>query len=167
MDTIVIDGYNVIYAIPILRKKILKHGPREAREELIDMCLKYKSRRKDISCIYIVFDGGKYQTDIDINNIQDVRVLFSKGKREADDVIIEIIKKSKNPRDYIVVSSDNYVCNNSRTHSVRVMSPTAFSYELSGRDSHRNKRGTPSGIKTYKSEVTDWYRKELTKKGVL
>jgi len=174
VDTLILDGYNVIYAIPVLRKIILKHGPAKARESLIDLCVKYRGSRRDISCIYIVFDAPSRSPQQGCGscpgqlNFKGVKVIFSQGKKEADDVIIEFLKNNDPAESFIVVSSDNYVCNNSRIYSARVMSPTAFRNELGKKVMPEKKPGKKisDDIKVYKSEVTDWYEEELKKGGI-
>lgn len=169
MYSIVIDGYNVIYAIPDLRKKILKSGPASAREGLIDICVRYRNARKDISCIYIIFDGKKQDEEVRKSNIEGVKIIFSQGKKGADDIIIDLIRDNDQPQSFVVVSSDNYVRNNSRAYCARLMSPTSFCSELGKKI--MNKAGTQKevsqDVKPYKSEVTYWYKAELEKKGII
>lgn len=167
MNTIVIDGYNVIYAIPVLRKKILKQGPLKAREGLIEICAQYKSARKDISRIYIVFDGKRQDEPVTTSDRGGISVIFSQGEKEADDIIIELVKESDNAKSFIVISGDNYVCNNSKACSARVMSPTAFTRELGKRIIPRDRpEKISTDIKHYRSDVTDWYREELKKQDI-
>ena len=162
---LVIDGYNVIYAIPDLRKKILKQGPAAAREAFIDICAKYKHSRKEISSIYIVFDGTKQIDGVTRKTVRSVEVIFSQDNKEADEVIIELLKKNEPARNFIVISSDNYVRNNSRVYGASVMSPTAFCNELGKRIMPKDKPAEKKDvdIKPYNSEITDWYAEELKK----
>lgn len=167
MNTIVIDGYNVIYAIPVLREKILKHGPQKAREGIIELCRKYKSVRKDISRIYIVFDGKRQDEESGTSDRGGIRVIFSQGEKEADDVIIELIKEGANAKSFIVISSDNYVRNNSRVYGARLMSPAAFRNELGKKIIPINKsKKILIDSKSCRSDVTDWYKEELKKQNI-
>ena len=165
---LVIDGYNVIYAIPDLREKILKQGPLAAREAFIEICAKYKHSRQEISCIYIIFDGIKQIDGVVRKTVRSVEIIFSRDK-EADEVIIELLKKNEPARNFIVISSDNYVRNNSKVYGASLMSPTAFFNELGKRIIPKDKPAKKKAvdIKFYNSEITDWYTDELKKRGSL
>ncbi len=176
MHSVVIDGYNVIYAIPDLRKKILKNSPAGAREALIDICVRYRNARKDISCIYIVFDGRKQDDPASFHREEipphtkscGIKIIFSRDNKKADDIIIDLIRDNDRPQSFVVVSSDNYVRNNSRAYCARLMSPASFCSELGKKII--NKAGTQKevsqDVKPYKSEVTRWYKAELEKRGI-
>jgi predicted RNA-binding protein with PIN domain len=176
VTALVIDGYNVIYAIPGLRKKILKQGPQSARDGLIALCVQYRMARKDISSICIVFDGTEANSVRNSEGVMQgskisngVNVIFSRGEKEADDIIIDLLRKNQPASDFTVISSDNYVRNNSRIYSAHLMSPTAFCRALEKKVIPADKphKKTFGHSKPYKSEITYWYKDELRKKGSL
>jgi len=56
MQILIIDGYNLIYAIPQL-EELLDESLEAARCGLIRLIIDFKSSRKDVEKAYIVFDG--------------------------------------------------------------------------------------------------------------
>ena len=100
---IVIDGYNVIYADEQL-KKLARVDLNRSREELLER-LKNYLRDKSLH-MTVVFDGRGGLTDADSVLPEKLQVLFSASGHSADEVIIETLRDSLNPREFIVVSSD-------------------------------------------------------------
>ena len=58
MTTIIVDGYNVIHAVPALARR-LDQSLEAAREALLEACRAYRARRGDIARLYVVFDGDE------------------------------------------------------------------------------------------------------------
>jgi predicted RNA-binding protein with PIN domain len=100
---IIIDGYNVIHADEALKKMAVVDLNR-ARESLIEQLKKYL-RVKSLH-LTVVFDGRGGLTDADSVLPEKLQVLFSASGQTADELIIQILRDSLNPREFIVVSSD-------------------------------------------------------------
>jgi ribosomal protection tetracycline resistance protein len=100
---IIVDGYNVIHADEKL-KRLAGRDLNQARRALLEMIKAYlQSKSLQVT---VVFDGRGGLTDADAVLPEKLQVLFSASGRSADTLIIEILKSSANPREYIVVSSD-------------------------------------------------------------
>ena len=130
MVTVVLDGYNVIHAVPELARQ-LDHSLEAAREALVTLCREYRARRGDIERLYVIFDGnqayayGQQQADRD-----RVTVLFTRRQEEADERILELIRAAGGRNRFLIVSNDTYVFNNARVHGARVIPVREFYAEL-------------------------------------
>lgn len=103
MQKIIVDGYNVIHADPEL-KRTVGHDLEKARRSLVRMLKRYlesKSVR-----VTLVFDGHGGITDVDVEIPGRLQVLYSPAGQSADDLILDIVGDSANPREYVVVTSD-------------------------------------------------------------
>lgn len=168
MITIVIDGYNVMHAIPEFSEIMLKKNFKDARAYFIGRCSRYAKTRKDISRILIIFDG-RASFDSNMHDADGVKIIFSKERKGADETIIEILKKNQPARDFVVVTRDNYIMNHCRIYSAMAISPEIFGQEVEKRDKcKRDKETLPDPQKFVKSQgdsITEWYRDELKKSG--
>jgi predicted RNA-binding protein with PIN domain len=100
---VIVDGYNVIYTDDALRRHACK-DLEGARGRLIDrLCSYVKSRRIRMT---VVFDGRGGLTDSEVVVPAKLQVLFSAGGQSADDVIVKTVLESGNPRQFLVVTSD-------------------------------------------------------------
>jgi uncharacterized protein len=61
--------------------------------------------RKNLQ-ITVVFDGSGGLTDVDVRIPGKLQILFSSSGQTADEVILEMLYDSLNPRRYTVVTSD-------------------------------------------------------------
>lgn len=116
----VIDGYNVIKH-PLLSSLTKTKDPKIALADLIrnnGLCGSINNQ------VTIVFDG--YANDPQINSlVNDMRLIFSCDAK-ADDKIKHIVESYKNPRNIIVVSSDNEIRNFVKSCGAGVMSVEEF-----------------------------------------
>jgi predicted RNA-binding protein with PIN domain len=119
MKTLVIDGYNVIHAIPEL-EEMLDESLQAARAGLAQFASGLKGSRKDVERVYIVFDGKGEEGDEEESAGDGVTALYTKKGKDADSKIMELIKDAKNPSDITVISNDNFVYNNTRSLGARV-----------------------------------------------
>lgn len=98
-----IDGYNVIHADDGLRRAA-DRSLEGARRALLERLAGYVSSRR--VRVTVVFDGAGMVTDSDVAVPGRLQVVFSASGQSADEVIVETLERSRNPREYIVVSSD-------------------------------------------------------------
>ncbi len=103
MQNVIVDGYNVIHADTRL-KKTVKRDLRAARQQLTDRIARYLET-KNLQ-VTLVFDGRGGLTDVDIRIPGKLQILFSSSGQTADEVIVEMLYASSNPRKYTVVTSD-------------------------------------------------------------
>ena len=160
----VLDGYNVLHAIPAFEKE-LRTNLRGAREFLIRVCAELRSRRRDIEEIVIVFDGSSNVSFPGEPRPAGVRVIYTKSREDADDRILEILKSFAPSKAVTVVSNDNYVANNVRASAVKMATAAEF-YALveKKKDPVRGKGTGPADSKLpshLASRITAEYKKFL------
>jgi predicted RNA-binding protein with PIN domain len=125
MQHFVVDGYNIIHAIPSL-KNLLQHDPHSAREELIDDIARLAMQRK-FRCT-VVFDGSSPQTHpVTRNAPVHVRYSFPVS---ADEVIKEMIEKSNRRSELVVISADRSITDTARTYGCITHSSKHFAHIL-------------------------------------
>ncbi|MEI8176404.1 MAG: NYN domain-containing protein [Candidatus Omnitrophota bacterium] len=125
MRTLIVDGYNLIYAIPEL-EELLDESLEAAREGLIRFLAEFKGGRRDIERLYVVFDGKDGFMSDEISVGQGITAIFSRSARTADEKIIDIVKDAQNPESITVVSNDNFLYNNVRVHGGRIKTVDEF-----------------------------------------
>lgn len=125
MKSLILDGYNVIHAIPELEKR-LHQSLEAARQALIDYCVAYCDARGDVARICIVFDGKSDFFDLPQNLKGKVRVVFSQAPEKADDVILDLVRDGARGEAFTIVSNDTYVFNNSKALAAKVISVAEF-----------------------------------------
>lgn len=103
MQKIIIDGYNVIHADEGLKKTAARELE-TAREALIVMIRRYLGSKK--MQVTLVFDGAGGLTDAEPVVPGRLQVLFTSAGQTADELILRTLSRSKNAREYIVVTSD-------------------------------------------------------------
>jgi predicted RNA-binding protein with PIN domain len=103
MQKLVLDGYNLIYADPEL-KQISKSSLESARRRLVNRLTGYL-QTKNVQ-LTVVFDGHGGITDVAVEIPGRLQLLYSPAGQTADDVILEILESSTNPREFVVVTSD-------------------------------------------------------------
>jgi predicted RNA-binding protein with PIN domain len=165
MTTLILDGYNVIHAVPELARH-LDRSLQSAREALVRLCREYRARRGDIGRLYVVFDGrGAHAFGSPKPQDGRVTVCFTQQPQEADERILRVIESQRAGSRCVVVSNDNEVFNNARAFGARVMSAQAF-YEQARPASLRRPHPRASPGKAILSsrdaqQITEAYRKHL------
>ncbi len=133
---IIVDGYNLLYAIDALRPKSTPKAAAKERQTLIGLLDAYARLSKQK--ILLVFDGPPVSPHKQTGRI---RIHYS-GASSADQVIARILRKSSSPGRTLVVSSDRAV-----------------------RDDCRRVGAKPTGVKQFWKEVLISLKKErLTRK---
>ena len=129
MVTVIVDGYNVIHAVPALARE-LDRSLDAARTALIGRCAAYRARRGDVARLYVVFDGQGTDGGSLREPQRGVLVLFSRQQEEADERILHLIRSAAAGRSrsrFVVVSNDNQVANNARALGAQLVSAIQFS----------------------------------------
>jgi len=101
---IIIDGYNLIYAIDEIRPYASPRSSGAEREKFLKLLGTYG--RLSANSLTIVFDGGPGKNEPAAP--QNLDVVFS-HKKSADSVIKEMVESSRCARDLKVVSSDREI----------------------------------------------------------
>ncbi|MDE0332980.1 MAG: NYN domain-containing protein [Nitrospinae bacterium] len=99
---IVIDGYNLIPAIPELRR-ILHQDIEAGRDGLVEMLRSYRRNSSGNPQITVVFDGKSHHDHGGGKNTGGVEVLFSRHEI-ADALIVRLLKERH--RGAVLVTSD-------------------------------------------------------------
>lgn len=167
MVTVLVDGYNVIHAIPSLARH-LDRSLDAARTALVMLCRGYRARRGDVDQLYVVFDGKDADTGWGRQDQQGVTVLFTRRPEEADDRILSLIRTEGGRNRFVVVSNDTTVSNNARALGAQVISVSEFSgQKKSSRQARSAKPAAESKtpLSTRDTErITEEYLKHLEKK---
>ena len=130
MQHFILDGYNIIHAIPSL-KKTLAHDAASARELLVHSVAQLTHQRK-FRCT-IVFDGVAPLDSAKQSAHAPVHVLYS-SPLNADAKIKHMIEQSKNRSLLVIVTSDREILNFARVYSCQSHSSKHFANLLSSRD---------------------------------
>ncbi|MDP8218197.1 MAG: NYN domain-containing protein [Candidatus Theseobacter exili] len=124
MPSFIVDGYNLIYKIPELRK-ILDVNLENARNSLLQYVSGY-SQGKNLS-VAVVFDGSQDESIVYPHRIQGVRAIYSPPGKKADDVIVSMAKRASKPGEIIVVTADFHtIIIRLRGMGVKFQSPQEF-----------------------------------------
>ena len=156
---VVVDGYNVIYAIGAFRKR-LDQSLESARDALIAYCRSYAASRRDVKRVIIVFDGNDSGSPA-ATSTAPVEVIFTRRREEADDRIIGLIREDAGRTAFIIVSDDNYVFNNSRAHGARVIPAAEFYKSSSPPKSASNPPSEKNISSADMKKINDEYKKHL------
>lgn len=157
--TLVVDGYNAIYAIPVLREAMAK-SLKSARTALLAKAKKYAKSSGFITDVKVVFDGDdKYRDDGALALAGDASQVFSKSG-EGDDAVIQTVKKCSRYGRVIVASNDNYVRNNSRVHGAKPIPVQELMTPRAGNKTSKRKSIKKIDI-CVQEKITREYKKEL------
>jgi len=118
---LIIDGYNAICKIREFDAK--KDISLEAsRLVFIKALADFKRRNQKFDKVIIVFDGKSGSLGLDREIYGDVEALFSNKDKDADKVIVDILKILSGKNDITVSSDDNFIKNHTRVFGCRIMS---------------------------------------------
>ena len=121
MKYLIIDGYNAISKIKEFDAK--KDVSLEAsRLSFIKALVDFGQRNGLFDKVVIVFDGKSESLELSREIYGDIEVLFSSKDRDADKVIVDILKISSEKNKITVASDDNFIKNHARAFSCRIMS---------------------------------------------
>lgn len=120
-ETIIVDGYNAMHAMPRLRRRIDAGEMDQGRREFIDALAVMAGRRN--AHVIVVFDG------VVPAGIGTARVrVVSSGTRSADEIIRE--EARRHGRRLTVVSADREIVDTARACMAGVWNPEQLEGEL-------------------------------------
>ena len=122
MKHYIIDGNNLIGKIPSINK-LQKRNKQTSREKLAFLLERYFSNKK--ASVSLHFDGHVNEAI----KITGIRIKYSENQ-SADNQIKKEIEKSKNPKNIILISSDNNIAEFARVCSCNVKKSEDFAKEL-------------------------------------
>lgn len=120
---ILIDGHNLIG-----RMATLSLEDPDDEEKLVLLVKSYRARTG--KAITVVFDPGTPFSLAGSHHEGGVEIVFAPHGSTADAVIVRRIEKSRNPRDYLVVTSDLEVADRVAQRGARVESSEDFASKL-------------------------------------
>ena len=147
----IIDGYNLIHAIPSL-KKLLTHDGFQAREQLIVLVSRLTYKRK-FRCT-IVFDGAKPQDHHPAPNHSPLHIVFS-APQTADAKIKSMIDLSKNRTLLVIVSSDHEILGYARECSCTTHTSNYFR-NLLFEEPDKGEEKDPTALS--KGQIEEWLK---------
>jgi len=151
MKALVLDGYNLIYKIPEVRR-FLDKSLLEARSEITRLAGEYKRKMGGVGKVYVIFDGRDEYAGLD--HLRAKNQIFSRTGK-GDQTIIAAVSKLTAQYDVTVVSDDNYIRNNARAHNAACISASDFMAVIN----KRSKKTTPHASRDEK--LTDKQAKEI------
>ena len=164
MVTLVLDGYNVIHAVPELERQ-LDRSLEAAREALVRLCQAYRSGRGDVARLVVVFDGDEQYAQRPEVDRGGVTVLFTRRQEEADERILQLVRADGGRSRFVIVSNDTYVFNNARAIGARVIPVSEFYAKLRpvspGRPARRDATDKPALSPFEAQRITEEYRRHL------
>jgi predicted RNA-binding protein with PIN domain len=122
MKHYIIDGNNLIGKIPSI-KKLQRSNKQASREKISFLLGRYFAKRK--ASVSLHFDGYPGESI----KVSGIKIRYSEN-RTADERIKTEIEKSKNPKNIIVVTSDNNVAEFARVCSCQIIKSEEFSKQL-------------------------------------
>ena len=158
---VIVDGYNVIRRNPDLSALFHKDMPR-ARAALAVRCVGWRSARRDIADVLIVYDGAAAAAGAPSAAGSGVRTVFTRRGETADQCIAALLLQSAAPRRLLVVSDDAEVARQARACGAEVLGVSGFL------DAPRARRRRPASAARddklrphEQGEINAWLRDKL------
>jgi predicted RNA-binding protein with PIN domain len=148
-----IDGHNLIGQMPNLR---LDDPDDEAK--LLEYLRSYQGRTRQR--ITVIFDAGLSYHPAETKKSGGVTVQFAAHGQTADQIIIQRLRRIKNPQELIVVTSDQAVQQAARQARIRVLSAPEFARQLlhGSPTTLDDDRGSQTELKLSADEVDEWLK---------
>jgi predicted RNA-binding protein with PIN domain len=162
-NSIILDGYNVIYKIPYLADK-LKDSLAEARKSLA-LYMADWNRKNTSWDVCIVFDGRDQGAHLPSEiSLSGIDCHFTKPGTEADDYIIAIVRQYHKSQKILVVSGDGKVHNNCKAYGIETVHPRFLEGRTGKRKISSNCTEAKSTSQHKESEITKWYKEQMNKR---
>jgi len=155
---LIIDGYNLLFAIARFGGRPVAKAIEEARARLLDQLIRY--HRSTGEAITIVFDKRKHTGGARAQeSLPGIRIVYSHPPRTADDEIRRLVEGSTAPRHIRIVTSDRELARACRERGASVVGARTFFTQLTSvvrradadEDELRLKQNLPSA-----DELAEW-----------
>lgn len=123
---VVIDGYNLIHAMPELARFVADDLER-ARDALVSKLAVYRSGRG--VRVTVVFDGRSMAAQ-QTRPPGGIEVVFSRAPQNADAKIKTMLSLEKSPKSWTVVTSDNSIVRYARDYGAKTIPSAEFAAKL-------------------------------------
>jgi predicted RNA-binding protein with PIN domain len=126
MQRVVVDGYNLMHAMPEL-VRLVETDLERARDALVSKLAVYRSKRN--VRVTVVFDGRGTATQ-QTRPPGGVEVVFSRPPQNADAKIKNMLALEKNPKSWTVVTTDNSIVIFARDYRAKTIPSAEFAAQL-------------------------------------
>lgn len=123
MTTLLIDGYNLIPAVPSLGR-LIRRNVKKAREALIDLLSSYVRADPSSPAILIIFDGEPVAEETGASFEAGVEIRYSRGET-ADELILKLLRNEQ--RGAALVTSDRALRNAAEPYATELIRSGVFS----------------------------------------
>lgn len=159
---LIIDGYNLIHAAPIVGRGTGPRGLERTRLALLDF-LADTLEPAEIARTIIVFDAAGAPPGLPRQlEHRGLVVRFARGYPDADSLIEELIQADTSPRRLTVVSSDHRVQRAARRRKARAIDSEAWHTEMLRRKSARPEKGPPPVEKNHVASDVEFWLAQFT-----
>ena len=141
---LLIDGHNLIGKTPGLRLD----DPDDERQ-LVSLLRGYLARVKKTGTV--VFDRGQLGTGDQLSS-RPLKVIFARPPRTADDVLRDQVRRERNPRGLLVITSDAQVAQAARQAGAAVKDAAEFARELLAAPAQSEQKERPLSP----DEIAEW-----------
>ena len=161
-DTYVIDGYNLIHALGMIRRDAGPRGLEAARTQLLQFLA--QSFGDNSSSVTVIFDAKHAPRGAVRDQVfHGMSVRFAPKEQSADDLIETIIQEHAAPRSLVVVSNDARLQNAAQRRLARAWSHEALLDFLEQRPvsktspdaDEKSQGGSPEETRRWQREFAD------------
>lgn len=146
-----IDGHNLIASLPDID---LADPNDEAK--LVTKLKGFVARRRGRLQCTVIFDCGLPGGYSAMSN-KSVQVIFAAVRHSDADSLLKLhIRRTKDPRNWTVVSSDQAVLDYARTHKMRWLTAAEFVDKLEGESPIEDSPGEEIDVQISQEEVEEW-----------
>jgi uncharacterized protein len=139
MGTYLIDGYNLLFAMGVLTRRVGPGGLEKARQRLLGLLA--SAFGHEASSVTVVFDAGNAPRGAtEVQEFRGLQVRFAVRQDEADDLIEELLRRDSAPRRLTLVSDDHRLQQAARRRACQVQGCDEF---LDWLDRRRRPRAPP------------------------
>ena len=120
---VLIDGHNLIGRMPALSLQ----DP-DDEEKLVRLLVSYRARTG--KSLTVVFDPGGGASLAQTRRVGGIEVVFAASGSSADHIIARRVRRSRNPVDWLVITSDHQLARDVADYGARVQSASDFASQL-------------------------------------
>ncbi len=157
---ILIDGYNLLHASRNTDHDWTTLSLEDARAAMVGFLVTH--RRPGREPITVVWDGASERMPQRPERVHGVEVVFSEPGVSADEVIIETVAHSPNPRSFLVVTDDRKIQDAVKNSGAKVVGTLGFLHRSQQESDRRSKAPRPEPREKYTGplpgEVDEWMK---------
>jgi len=156
---LVIDAFNAIYKFPELEENMYRGELEKARKGLLRILIKIQNKWKRPLEVHLFFDGKKRRgVEIIKENSSGIAIYYSQDL-SADYLIKEYIKRSANPGQLRIISSDKDIREFARKHRCQRQTSEEFAtWAEEILSQNREKKEKSQDPVLTESEIEYWQR---------